>query len=598
MARWECETLYNQEVFCSEARELLRQASACKSIAEVRERLTDALHRAFEKTIGEDSEFATHTLIRSRDCMHTLQNVLLKRSEERAEFSIAGVLWDAARGQRRDDLTPAFWAELIHWVRGLYGRSRFDFLGQADTHAGKTGREAAIERSNELDSLWGRVQSRMARFTDGLAEEVRRRREANKERVLQALGGRPGDWNNWLWHTGHIIKDAETLGRVVKLSEAERDSIAKACRGRLPFGVTPYYASLMDEDGGEADRAVRAQVIPPPDYVRFMLENRDRRESCCDFMLEADTSPINRITRRYPAIVILKPYNTCPQICVYCQRNWEIEEVMAPDALAPDGEMDQAIRWIADHEAVHEVLITGGDPMVLDDAYLEQLLGRLAGIEHVDLIRIGTRTPVTLPMRITERLASMLGGFRELGRRELAVITHVEHAYEITPEMAAAVDRLRRAGLSVYNQQVFTFYVSRRFESARLRMLLRRIGIEPYYTFVPKGKQETGSYRVPIARILQEQKEEVRLLPGMRRTDAPVYNIPGLGKNHLRAAQHRDLLSVLPDGSRVYEFHPWEKNIVKCSMHIAADVPILDYLVRLADLGENLEEYASIWYYF
>jgi len=201
-------------------------------------------------------------------------------------------------------------------------------------------------------------------------------------------------------------------------------------------------------------------------------------------------------------------------------------------------------------------------------------------------------------MRITERLAAMLGSFRELGRRDLAIVTHVEHPYEITLDMARAADRLRRAGLSVYNQQVFTFYVSRRFESAKLRMLLRRVGIEPYYTFVPKGKEETASYRVPIARILQEQKEEARLLPGLRRTDSPVYNIPGLGKNYLRAAQHRDLLTVLPSGSRVYGFHPWEKNIVNCRMHTAVDVPILDYLGRLADIGEHAEDYESIWYYF
>jgi lysine 2,3-aminomutase len=164
--------------------------------------------------------------------------------------------------------------------------------------------------------------------------------------------------------------------------------------------------------------------------------------------------------------------------------------------------------------------------------------------------------------------------------------------------MALAVNRLKRQGISVFNQQVYTFFVSRRFETALLRVLLRRIGIDPYYTFVAKGKEETGDYRVPVARLLQEQKEESRLLPGIRRTDEVVYNVPRLGKNHVRAVQHRDLVSIEPDGTRVYEFHPWEKNIVQRDNYIGGDVSILNYLSRLAAIGENPEDYRSIWYYY
>jgi lysine 2,3-aminomutase len=97
---------------------------------------------------------------------------------------------------------------------------------------------------------------------------------------------------------------------------------------------------------------------------------------------------------------------------------------------------------------------------------------------------------------------------------------------------------------------------------------------------------------------MQEQKEEARLVPGTRRTDEAVFNVPGMGKNYLRARQHRDLITVLPDGARVYEFHPWEKNLVEYEPHLANDVPILDYLARLAEIGENPDDYNSIWYYF
>jgi lysine 2,3-aminomutase len=205
---------------------------------------------------------------------------------------------------------------------------------------------------------------------------------------------------------------------------------------------------------------------------------------------------------------------------------------------------------------------------------------------------------VTLPFRITERLAGILAECRIPGQRDICVVTHVEHPYEVTPELVTAVTRLVERGIDVYNQLVYTFYVSRRFEAASLRMLLRRVGIEPYYTFVPKGKDEMHAYRVPIARVMQEQKEEARLLPGTRRTDEPVYNLPGLGKNYIRAVQHRDLISIRPDGARVYEFHPWEKNVVQSKAYIGTDVPILEYLQRLESAGEDAREYQSIWYYY
>ncbi|MEJ2245968.1 MAG: KamA family radical SAM protein, partial [Acidobacteriota bacterium] len=153
-------------------------------------------------------------------------------------------------------------------------------------------------------------------------------------------------------------------------------------------------------------------------------------------------------------------------------------------------------------------------------------------------------------------------------------------------------------GISVFNQLVYSFFVSRRFEGSKLRMLLRRAGIDPYYTFMTKGKEETSAYRVPLARLLQEQKEEARLMPGSRRTDEPVYNVPGLGKNYLRAFQHRDLLAIMPDGARVYNFHPWEKGIVERPPYVGYDVPLLQYLSRLEEIGEDADDYESIWYYY
>jgi len=589
---------YTPQVFRQEAEPLLRVVRNVRSVDSARERLSRRVASIYHDTFRDDPAPPARQLIRLRDCHIALASVLSHRSDARAGFSVAQAVWDIARGRHRPDLTPAFYAELIHWLRGLKGTSRYTQVGPPPRAHDYHGREAARIRSDELDKLWEAVDAKLKRFPDGLSEEAQARRAKRRRHILGVLGGTEADWWDWRWQVRNHVTDGDLLAKLIPLSDEERETIRRARAGHLPFGVTPHYASLMDEEDAGRDRAVRAQVLPPASYVDRMLEHRGQREHSFDFMLETDTSPIDLVTRRYPAVVILKPFNTCPQICVYCQRNWEIQEAMAAGAAASRSQIDAALAWIAAHPAIREVLVTGGDPLMLSDRRLDEIFAGLARIDHVDLIRVGTRVPVTVPMRITDELAAVLAKHRKLGQRDVAVVTHVEHVYELTPETVAAVERLRRQGIAVYNQHVYTFYVSRRFEAANLRMTLRRIGIDPYYTFAPKGKEETAPYLLPLSRILQEQKEEARLIPGLRRTDEAVFNVPGLGKNYLRAIQHRDLLTVRPDGARVYEFHPWEKNVVPQLTYLATDRPILDYLQRLADIGEDPEDYQSIWYYF
>ncbi|MHC4092406.1 MAG: KamA family radical SAM protein, partial [Planctomycetota bacterium] len=411
--------------------------------------------------------------------------------------------------------------------------------------------------------------------------------------------GTESDWDDYIWQLQHAIRDAGPLLDLIELTTEQQEAIKKATKHGIPFGVTPYYLSLMDRNLSIGyDHAVRAQVIPPPEYVDRMAQRRCDRRIVFDFMGEHDTSPVDLVTRRYPGIAILKPFNTCAQICVYCQRNWEIDGVLDPKAMASTAGLEAALRWFDRHRSVGDVLLTGGDPALMKDAALKQILEALAAKDHIYRIRIGTRTPVVLPMRWTDQLVSILSAVHEPGRREIAVVTHFEHPYEVTPEAMRAVQRIRRAGIGVYNQAVFTVENSRRFESAKLRRDLKLIGVDPYYTFNMKGKEETRRYMVPIARILQERKEEARLLPGLDRTDEPVFNVPRLGKNHLRAHQDHRLVMILPDGSRVYEFHPWEKNITPVPPYNYVDVPIYDYLEELASRGENIRDYRTIWFYY
>ncbi len=565
---------------------------------QMRQNLATHLHN-IEFESSERYEQDAAIFARIRDTAQVLRNMLKKRSDNLAGFSMTQAIYDIAWGNPRPDLSPAFYADLYHLLLGIQGqgsRKAFDDIQLSALN--EMGRAAAIHRSQQLDSIRSEVDLQINQFKTGLDNRTISRRKKRRDKILTKLNASRDDWQNWHWQVKNIIKDPKVLQDLVNISREEKKAVEMAKENKLLFGITPYYLSLMDDDRSQRDRAIRAQVLPPTDYVSKVV-NSVQESSNFDFMGEEDTSPFDLITRRYPAICIFKPFNTCPQICVYCQRNWEIDDVMAPQAFAGMKQVEAAIEWIREHPTIHEVLITGGDPLAMGDVTISEILAKVADIPTVDRIRIGTRIPVTMPMRITADLADILAQFRELGRREVAITTHIQHPYEITPEMVKAVDRLRSRGLPVYNQLVYTYFVSKRFEASALRRHLRLIGIDPYYTFNTKGKSETVTYRVPISRLIQEQQEEARLLPGLERTDEAVFNVPKLGKNYLKSREHRDLLAILPDGARVYEFYSWEKNLSNdTNTYSFIDVPILDYLNRLEKDGDNIQDYDTIWYYF
>jgi len=536
-----------------------------------------------------------------RDAINVLRGIFSPRSERLANYSLLEYINDLLhRNDLKGFIKPeqGFFAELEHLLKGLMGKTGV-YPKTVPAFTRHEGKKAAVLRSADLSRMARTATQFIDRYPCGLDHGAIRRRSNNKSRILKYFDATEFEWESWKWHTKHIIRNVDTLGDLIKLTDEEREAVRLAREFKIPFGITPYYLSLMDYRSNRVrDRAVRAQVIPSLNYVLQMKKLKDGQERSMDFMLERDTSPIEGITRRYPMIVILKPILTCPQICVYCQRNWEIEDVYSPNAALGEKKLEKAIQWIADTPEIREVLITGGDPLLLSNAKIEHMLYRLSKISHVERIRIGTRTPVTLPQRITDSLVRDINHFHNPGKREILIVTHFEHSYEITPQAMRAVQKFRRYGMEVCNQMVYTTYNSRKFEAAALRMKLRSIGVSPYYTFNTKGKEETDDYRVPIPRLLQEQQEEARLLPGSVRTDEIVFNVPGLGKNYLRAVQNRDIISILPNGSRMYEFHPWEKKLTIADTYVYTDVPIYNYLRRLKALGEEISRYRTIWYYY
>ncbi|MBU0988103.1 MAG: KamA family radical SAM protein [Proteobacteria bacterium] len=552
-------------------------------------------------TFSDNQDIPPLEWIMTLDTITMFRSIITPRSERLTEFSLLQYVDNLLH---QPDLTglpdpdPGFFAELEHLLKGIMGKTGI-YDEKVPAFIKYEGIKAAQLRSADLSRMARKSKKFIDRYACGLDHDVIRKRSINKTRILKYFHATDFEWEKWTWHTRNIIRNADVLQDLVNLTETECRAVTLARQFKIPFGITPYYLSLLDHSPADGqDRAVRAQVIPTLHYIETLKTLKDNSECSMDFMLERDTSPIEGITRRYPMIVILKPVMTCPQICVYCQRNWEIEDVYSPYAVLPREKLQKAIQWIANTPEINEVLITGGDPLLLSNKKIENLLFRISNIKHVERIRIGTRIPVTLPQRITDSLVRSINSFHSPGKREIIVVTHFEHPYEITPQSMEAVQKFRRYGIKVYNQLVYTFFNSRKFEAVALRHKLRLIGVTPYYTFNTKGKEETADYRVPIARLIQEQQEEARLMPGTVRTDEIVFNVPGLGKNYLRAFQHHDIISILPDGRRVYEFHPWEKKLLLADTYVYNDVSIYNYLKRLKAVGENPSDYKNIWYYY
>ena len=589
----------NQDIYS-----ILKKADNLES---AREELYNYLDRAERRVFNVDNDL--HILEKStvRECIRVFRSIIGPINEFRTEFSALNSLWLLARNKRSDlksDISVSFILEFINLFRGVTGKSNI-YLENTQVKKGipdflkMKGKKAAALRMEMLDDFGISVQKYFKKYPSGLEKEVVSWRSENRSKILRYFKADENDWNDYKWHLKNVIKNARPLLELIELSTEQKKAVNKAIKNKIPFGITPYYLSLMDTRISIGyDHAVRAQVIPSIEYVEKMIEERDNRSISFDFMGEHDTSPVELITRRYPAIAIIKPFNTCAQICVYCQRNWEIKRVLEPKAMSSKEKINNALSWFDKHKSIGDVLVTGGDPLVMKDSQIQRIVESLAAKEQIYRIRIGSRLPVVLPMRFTDDFINMITRFHRPPKLEIALVTHYEHSYEITPESMQAVQKLRKAGISVYNQQVYTVENSRRFETAKLRKDLKSIGVDPYYTFNMKGKEETSKYMVPIARILQERKEEARLLPGLDRTDEPVFNVPKLGKNHLRAGQDRRLVMMLPDGSRVYEFHPWEKNITPVPPYNYVDVPIYNYLEELAARGENIRDYRTIWFYY
>jgi lysine 2,3-aminomutase len=293
-------------------------------------------------------------------------------------------------------------------------------------------------------------------------------------------------WNNWRWQLSHRINTPEEFEKVITLSESERKALSASHLFRVD--ITPYFISLIDPE--DPDDPIRQQVVPTAkEMVPFtaMME---------DSLAEDRHSPVPGLVHRYPDRVLMLVTTQCASYCRYCTRSRIVGD---PSATFSRAEFELQIEYLKHTPQVRDVLLSGGDPLVLAPKILEEILSRLREIPHIEIIRIGTRVPVFLPMRITDDLADMLQKYHPLW-----INVHVNHSNEISAELAEACDRLTRAGIPLGNQSVLLAGVNDNVHVQRqLVQDLVRIRVRPYYLYQCDLVEGAGHFRTPVAKGIE-----------------------------------------------------------------------------------------------
>jgi lysine 2,3-aminomutase len=293
-------------------------------------------------------------------------------------------------------------------------------------------------------------------------------------------------WNDWRWQLSHRLNSVEELSQVISLTDSERQALAANDLFRVD--ITPYFASLMDPN--DLNDPIRKQVIPTAgEMVPFtsMME---------DSLAEDKHSPVPGLVHRYPDRVLMLVTTQCASYCRYCTRSRIVGD---PSAQFSRSDYDAQIDYLARTPQVRDVLLSGGDPLVLAPKLLESIIARLREIPHIEVIRIGSRVPVFMPMRVDQAFCDMLARYHPVWMN-----IHVNHPNEITQELAEACDRLTRAGVPLGNQAVLLAGVNDSVHIQReLVHQLVMMRVRPYYLYQCDLVEGSGHFRTTVAKGLE-----------------------------------------------------------------------------------------------
>jgi len=297
----------------------------------------------------------------------------------------------------------------------------------------------------------------------------------------------PEEWNDWRWQMRNRIQDADTLSKVVNLTSQESEGVSEALLS-LRMAITPYYASLIDPD--HTICPIRKQAVPTH---RELIRSP---EDMADPLHEDSNSPVPGLTHRYPDRVLLLITDQCSMYCRHCTRRRFAGQHDQP---ATKEQIDKSIEYIAKTPIIRDVLLSGGDPFVQSDERLEYIIRKLRDISHVEIIRIGTRTPVVMPMRITQDLCNMLKKYHPVW-----VNVHFNHPQEVTPAAQEACARLADAGIPLGNQSVLLKGINDcPHVMKKLVHDLVRMRVRPYYIYQCDLSQGISHMRTSVARGIE-----------------------------------------------------------------------------------------------
>ena len=295
------------------------------------------------------------------------------------------------------------------------------------------------------------------------------------------------EWNDWRWQLRHRITTLEQVKEILNLAPEEIEGI-KHSKGRLALAVTPYFVSLMDPTNPNCP--IRKQAIPRIEECH--LSKNDMVDPCG----EDKDSPVPGLVHRYPDRVLLLVTDQCATYCRYCTRRRLVGSNERP---ITQGNFEEVLKYLKSHKKVRDVLLSGGDPLLLENERLEEILSRLRAIPHIELLRIGTRAPVTLPQRITVGLVRMLKKFHPL-----MISIHFTHPKEISDAVKRACSELADGGIPLGSQTVLLKGINDKpYIIKKLVQELLKIRVRPYYIYQCDLATGTEHFRTSVATGIQ-----------------------------------------------------------------------------------------------
>jgi lysine 2,3-aminomutase len=295
------------------------------------------------------------------------------------------------------------------------------------------------------------------------------------------------EWNDWRWQLRHRITTFEQLREIIDLTPEEIEGI-KHSKGRLALAVTPYFVSLMDPINPNCP--IRRQAIPRIEEIHFS------KNEMVDPLGEDRHSPVPGLVHRYPDRVLLLVTDQCAVYCRYCTRR---RLVGSNERSITQGNFEEVLKYLRSHRKVRDVLLSGGDPLLLENERLEEILSRLRALPHIELLRIGTRVPVTLPQRITGGLVRMLKQYHPL-----MISIHFTHPKEITDAVKKACNELADGGIPLGSQTVLLKGINDKpYIMKKLVQELLKIRVRPYYIYQCDLAMGTEHFRTSVATGIQ-----------------------------------------------------------------------------------------------